>query len=135
MRESDDVRTGSLLMVCASCSVSFCDIVALPIIFICKPSTAATMLPAATMDGGLAMNLTSVEQNVMLVWWRLHSCRQKHSEFKPQESEPFHFGGETMNNRSVHSVQLENDSNLLQDAVQLWEVITMVTIYLLSEQL
>lgn len=81
-----DVPTGSLLMVCASCSVSFWDIMALPTILICKPSTAATILPAATMDGGLAMNLTSaehiqtfriqtfrikdVEQHRSLRWWR-----------------------------------------------------------------
>lgn len=54
------VPTGSLRIICASCSVSFWDTSALPTTLICKPSTAATMLPAATMDGGLAMNFTSV---------------------------------------------------------------------------
>lgn len=54
-------------MVCASCSVSFWDIVALPTILICKPSTAATMLPAATMDGGLAINLTSVKYRHIII--------------------------------------------------------------------
>lgn len=48
-------------MVRASCSVSLRDVKALPTILVCKPSTAATTLPAATMDGGLAMNLTSEE--------------------------------------------------------------------------
>lgn len=59
---SSGLLTGSHLMVWASCSVIFWDMLQSPASLLWSPSTAATMLLAATMDGGLAMNFTSAQQ-------------------------------------------------------------------------